>query len=57
MDPDSGWSSECLLKEPVFSDFIISCKGVDFKVHRAFLVANSAFFRSVCTLPFQVSSS
>ncbi|ERF72408.1 hypothetical protein EPUS_06037 [Endocarpon pusillum Z07020] len=53
MDPDSRWSLERLLTEPVFSDFIISCKGVDFKVHQAFLVANSTFFRSVCTLPFQ----
>jgi BTB/POZ domain len=46
-----------LLDDQTLTDFTISCRGVDFKVHRAFLIADSTFFKSVCTLPFKVSRS
>lgn len=46
---------DSLLKSQVTADFTISCKGREFKVHKAIISLQSSFFKSVCTLPFKVS--
>lgn len=53
----SAHTSSRLRREDKFSDFVISCKGREWRVHRLILPANSTFFEKLCCGTFKVRSS
>ena len=44
-----------LLDSGKYSDFKITCKGVEFKVHKAIICSASDFFSALCESGFKVS--
>jgi hypothetical protein len=46
-----------LLDSGQYSDFIISCKNVDFKVHRAVVCTGSPMLAAACNGTFEVQNS
>lgn len=45
-----------LLDSGKYSDFKITCKGAEFKVHKAIVCSASDFFSALCDSGFKVSS-
>lgn len=46
-----------LLETCEYSDFTISCKDVEFKVHRAVVCTASSMLKAACNGPFEVWAS
>jgi hypothetical protein len=46
-----------LLETGEYSDFAISCKDVEFKVHRAVVCTASSMLKAACNGPFEVLAS
>lgn len=47
-------SNEALLKSGKYHDFVLNCKGTEFRVHRSIICSKSPVLDALCSSPFKV---